>query len=225
MEPFGEAGGIHARLLGRQLAHATRERFQELFGEAAYKKRQEPWDKARECLKVGRFELGLSFYEQALELQPRNWVLMNEVASFLIFQLRELKAGIDMAKSALALNPSCSADLWCTLGDGLLEFGRLEESKSAYLKAIDINDTDMRARFHLAIVHQREKDYPAALARVAEALALDRTGEMRDRMLHKQQEILAQLAMKHQQEYLLLVNLVSKYGKKNEAKPAGSDPI
>lgn len=44
-------------------------------------------------------------------------------------------------------------------------------------------------------------------------MALDKTGEFRDRLLHKQQEVLTHLALRHQQEYLLLINLVSKYAR------------
>jgi hypothetical protein len=45
----------------------------------------------------------------------------------------------------------------------------------------------------------------------AEGLALDKMGQYRDRLLQKQSEVLAQQVQRHQQEYLLLVNLVSKY--------------
>ena len=116
-----------------------------------------------------------------------------------------------MAKAALSLNPTCSAELWNTLGDGLYEWGRTEEARSAYHKALAVNSTDVRSRYNLAWVHTRLKDYPAALDMIAQAMSLDKTGEFRDRLLHKQQEILARLAQKNQQEYLLLINLVSKY--------------
>jgi Flp pilus assembly protein TadD len=62
----------------------------------------------------------------------------------------ETKAGIDLAKVALALNPACSSDLWNTLGDGLFEYGRYAEARSAYHKALEVNDADVRARYNLA---------------------------------------------------------------------------
>ena len=173
---------------------------------------------ARACMKHGRFELAATFYNEAMRKQPRNWVLLNEISMFLTFSMRDPKAGIDMAKLALSLNPACSAELWNTLGDGLYEFGRTAEARSAYQKALTVNSSDVRSRYNLAWVHTRERDYPAALASIAEALSLDKTGEFRDRLLHKQQEVLAQLAMRNQQEYLLLINLVSKYAKKQEDK-------
>src|SRR5262249_30463691 len=105
------------------------------------------------------------------------------------------KAGVDMAKVALGLNPTCSAELWNTLGDGLYEFGRTAEARSAYLKALQVNSTDVRARYNLGWVYAREKNYPAALHIIAEGLALDNTGEYRERLLQKQSEVLAQHAI------------------------------
>src|SRR5207302_5058092 len=156
-------------------------------------------------------ELAAGFYREALHLQARNWVLLCEVSQFLTFQMRDPKRGADMAKVALSLNPTCSAELWNALGDSLFEFGRTAEARSAYEKALSVNWADVRARYNLAWVHARDRDYPQALARIAEAFALDKTGEYRERLLQKQQEVLARLAQRHQQEYLLLINLVSKY--------------
>jgi tetratricopeptide (TPR) repeat protein len=210
-EPAEEGRGIHSRLLGVKLDSEVWGRFQERFGEADFQRLQGPIQKARACGKAGRFELAAGFYREALALQPRNWVLLCEVSQFLTFSLRDPKAGADMAKVALALNPTCSAELWNALGDALYEFGRTAEARSAYEKALTVNAADVRARYNLAWVAARERDYPAALGRIAEALALDKTGEYRDRLLQKQQEVLARLTQRHQQEYLLLINLVSKY--------------
>jgi tetratricopeptide (TPR) repeat protein len=219
VEPFGESASIHSRLLGHQLGGQTRLRFQEVFGQAAAEQLQEPLVKARECLRVGRFELASTYYREALARQPWNWVLLSEVAQFLIFSLRDVKAGIELAKLALGLNPTCSAELWNTLGDGLFEVRRYAEARSAYLKALAVNASDVRARYNLAWVHQREKNYPRALEMIAQGLALDKMGQYRDRLLHKQQEVVAQQVQRHGQEYLLLVNLVSKYAPTTPTEP------
>ena len=219
-----EGRGIHARLLGHDMPVEVRSRFTERFGEDAHKKLQEPIQKARACARSGRFELASAFYRDALKLQPRNWVLLAEVSQFLTFSMRDPKAGADMAKVALALNPTCSAELWNALGDALYEFGRTAEARSVYEKALSVNAADVRARYNLAWVHNRERDYPAALQRIAEAFALDKTGEYRDRLLQKQQEVLGRLALRHQQEYLLLINLVSKYAKDADDKPKEPEP-
>jgi tetratricopeptide (TPR) repeat protein len=212
----GEKRGIETRLLGHEPANDTVATFRQRFAAHAFQQLDEPVQHARACLKAGRFEMAANSYQKALEIQPRNWYLMGEVSSFLTFQMRDPKAGIDMAKLALAQNPTCSAELWNILGDGLYEFGRTAEARSAYLKALAVNSGDVRARHNLAWVYTREKDYTAALQMVAEALAYDKTGQLRDRLLQKQQEILALQAVQHQQEYLLYVNFVSRDAKKHD---------
>jgi tetratricopeptide (TPR) repeat protein len=214
LEPTGDQDrGIHTRLLGKQVAPEVSLAFEQRFGAAAQQKQQQEWDRARQCARVGRFELAADHYREALKGQPSNWVLLNEVAMFLIFALRDVKAGVDLARLALGLNPACSAELWSTLGDGLFEWGRTAEARSAYRKALRVNESDVRARYNLAWVHQRQKDYPAALQVLAEALALDKTGEYRERLLQKQAEVLAGLEGRNRQEYLLLLNLVSKHAR------------
>jgi Flp pilus assembly protein TadD len=202
----------------------TRVSFSKHFGPAAREHALEPLALARGCARVGRFELAATHYREALTRQPHNWVLLNEVALFLTFSLRDPKAGADLAKVALALNPTCSAELWNTLGDALFEWGRTAEARAAYQKALAVNESDVRARYNLAWVQARERDYPAALAVIAEGLALDKTGEYRERFLQKQAEVLQGLALQHQQEYLLLVNLVSKYARPREDEPPPPDP-
>ncbi len=224
LEPYGgEERGIHARLLGRKLPPEVGLRFEESFGRAAHDRREQPVQRARESARVGRFELAASSYREALREQPHNWVLLNEVAMFLIFSLRDIKAGVEMAKAALRLNPTCSADLWSTLGDGLYEWGRTEEAESAYRKALAVNESDVRARYNLAWVYQRQRNYDAALRIIAEGLALDKTGEYRERLVQKQTEILAGLEGRNRQEYLLLLNLVSKYAKPQEREGAAPE--
>lgn len=218
VEPTSAEGSIHSRLLCRTKINAVVLKFWERFSKTAHDYLHEPIVHARACAKVERYELAATYYSQALERQPRNWVLLNEVSMFLTFSLGSIKAGIDMAKEALALNPTCSAELWSTLGDGLFQFGRTEEARSAYLKALDVNESDVRARFNLAWCHVREKDFPEALQRIAEALALDRTGEYAERLMQKLQETMIQVRHRHQQEYLLLINLVSRYAKKDETE-------
>ena len=94
-------------------------KFWELFSKSADDHLHEPIDHALACARAGRFELAATYYNQALERQPQNWVLLNEISMFLTFSLRDLKAGIDMAKWRSRTNPTCSAELWNTLGDGL----------------------------------------------------------------------------------------------------------
>ena len=158
-------------------------------------------------------------YEEALGRQPYNWALMNEVAHFLTFSLRDPFAGVQMARAALACNPACSADLWNMLGDSLFELGRVEESRRAFLRALRIKPDDARAHYNLTFVHLRAREYEAALRRIAEALARDRAGTYRDRLLQTQADVLARLTRRHQQESLRTADRVS--ARPDPPKPGG----
>jgi tetratricopeptide (TPR) repeat protein len=219
LEPVEESESIHPRLMSPAPPEGTQARFHELFGKAAADWEQEPLHQARELARYGRFEGAATCYGKALERQPNNWVLMNEIAMFLTFSLRDPKGGADLAKVALALNPSCSAELWSTLGDALYEWGRTAEAKSAYRKALAVNPSDVRARYNLGWVHVREREYEAALEVLAQALGLDQTGEYRERILQKQNEALHLLALRNQQEYLRLANRISTAARKPVETP------
>jgi tetratricopeptide (TPR) repeat protein len=222
----------------------TARRFLELFGGGEQSRLQEPVAKARAYVQHGRWELAAAEYREAMDMQPYNWVLFNEAANFMIHHYRGderrsdpnnpgrevslaiyggIKAGIDLAKLALAQNPT-SAELWNTLGDGLFAYGRYAEARSAYFKALEVNDQDVRARFNLAFVHIEEKNYPAALEVIAQALPLDKMGQFREGLLRKQQEALALLTRRQQQEYLLLINLVSKHAPTQPSEPPTGPP-
>src|SRR5262249_19207666 len=97
-----EDASVHARLLGQEPASETIACFHERFSSDALRKLQEPVDLARSAAKSGRFEAALAAYQRALELQPYNWLLMNEVAHFLAFPLRSPAAGLAMARAGLS---------------------------------------------------------------------------------------------------------------------------
>jgi tetratricopeptide (TPR) repeat protein len=176
-EPKEDNGRIHSRLLGAKLGAETTTLFTERFSKAANDWLQEPVTLARANLQHGRIEAALAAYHRALERQPYNWILMNEVAMFLTFTLHSPAAGIKMAKAAIDLNPNCSAELWNTLGDAWYEVGKVAEAKGAYQRALRINPSDIRGRYNLAWVLNFERRYRQALAIIAEALAMDETGE------------------------------------------------
>ena len=116
---------------------------------------------------------------------------------------------MQMAKAALDCNPGCSSELWNMFGDGLFESGRTEEARQAYVRALAINPNDVALRFNLAFVHTRCREYPEALARIAEALSLDRNGSFRDGLLRKQSEVIALLDARNQEDMWRAVNRTS----------------
>jgi tetratricopeptide (TPR) repeat protein len=220
LEPAEQNEHIYSRLLGRNIGPETAKMFSERFGKADWERAQAPWQTARGNLPHGRVEAALTAYYQALERQPSNWLLMNEIANFLTFQLRNPVAGIAMAKAALELNPACSAELWNTLGDAYYEAGKIPEAGNAYRRALRVNPDDVKGRYNLVWVLVAQRRYRPALALVAEALALDETGEYYERLVKKQAEILARLNQRNQQRFFLLANRVSS---RTGQAPAATD--
>jgi tetratricopeptide (TPR) repeat protein len=229
VEPLEDSGSIHSRILGHSIGAQTSKFFAERFSKAAQDRLQEPLGMARAMIQAGRFEGALTAYHKALERQPNNWILMNEIALFLTFTIGKPVSGIAMAKVALELNPACSSELWNTLGDAYFQWGKVPESKNAYQRALKINPSDVRARFNMAFVYQQEKNYRAALTVIAEAMNLDETGEYLERLGKKQAEILGQLANRNRLKYFLLANRVSKRPQGQDTqerpKPITIDPV
>jgi tetratricopeptide (TPR) repeat protein len=211
-EPSKEDASLHIRLLMHKAQPQVAIRFEECIGEEGRRRVEEPATKARELAKAGRLQAALTKYREALSRQPLSWSLMNEVAHFLTFALGNAKAGLEMAREALRLNPACSADVWNMLGDCLFYLKRLREARLAFERALAISSDDVRARYNLAFVHVEAKEYGQALARLAEGLALDRSGGFREGLLQKQAEVLGLLAQQNQRRYLGLANRVASTG-------------
>src|SRR5262249_55946596 len=80
VEPTGEEPRFTARLSGPQPGAAPLARFGECFSRAHREGLAQPVRQARTAGQAGRFETAAAAYRLALERQPGNWVLLNEVA-------------------------------------------------------------------------------------------------------------------------------------------------
>jgi tetratricopeptide (TPR) repeat protein len=128
-----------------------------------------------------------------------------------------------MAKAALDLNPNCPSELWNTLGDAWFKVGKVAEAKGAYERALRINPSDIRGRYNMAWVYNAERRYRQALMVIAEAMSMDETGEYADRLMKKQEEARARLAMRNHQRFFLQANRVSnRTTGKNEQGPGAT---
>ena len=213
VEPAEDNPRIYSRLLGRDvLDEETVRFFQERFGKAAYEALHSPAETARALTKSGRYEAAAGAYREALRRESKNWILLEEVSQFLTFTLKEPVAGLEMARAGLALNPTCSAELWNSVGDSLFLLGRVEEARDAFLRALVVNPNDVRARYNLTCVHAYRKDAASALGTIAQGLSIDERGAYREGFLRMQAEVLAQMTERYEQDTRLLVNRVRKVG-------------
>jgi tetratricopeptide (TPR) repeat protein len=112
------------------------------------------------------------------------------VADFTHFGLKRPRLAVELARAALALNPWYSGLLWNAYGDALFSERHIDDAHRAYLAAQRINPTDLRAKLGLAYTWPEQGAFDSALETVAEALALDRDGLFRERLLSRQQELL-----------------------------------
>lgn len=222
-EPAVDDESLHSRLLMCGDNACLASRFEECFGEAARKYFNEPAMRARDLARVGRLHAALGEYREAVAREPFNWTLLNEVSRFLTFGMSNPRAGLDMAGVAIEQNPACSAEVWNTAGDSLFRLNRIEESRSAYRRALEIGPDDVRARYNLAWVHLATGEYEDGLKRVAEALALDQRGEFRDALLQKQAELLGQLDHRNRQSYHGLADRISPVA--SAKSPNSASPV
>ena len=176
----------------------------------AYDGVQMPWDEGRANIQAGRFEAAVAAYHAALDRQPFNWILMNEIAQFLTFTLREPARRRGNGQGGAGSEPVLVGGAVEHVGDAYFELGRIGEAKNAYLRGLQVNPTDVKSRYNLSWILISEANYREALTVIAEAMALDETGEFYERLGKKQAEIMQRLAHRNQQRGLLMDNRVSK---------------
>jgi tetratricopeptide (TPR) repeat protein len=205
IEPKEDNGHIYTRLLGRRIAPEVIDRFHERFGKESFDWLAQPIELARAQIQEGRYEAGLEAYREALRRQPRNWVLLGEIAKFLTLKIHDYAAGSELSRAALALNP-ISPDIWNTFGDSLFYLGHADEAHQSFLRALELNPHDVRACYNLIYTFARSGDFAHALRMVAEGLLYDEGGEYRERLLVKQAEILDRLTQRSQQRLRLLAD-------------------
>ncbi|BDC52147.1 hypothetical protein F183_A44620 [Bryobacterales bacterium F-183] len=191
---------IHPMLFARRAMGATAAKFQDLFSWDAYSAGAGHQEAARKMLEAGRLDEVGKAYERALQARPADWSLMGEVAEFLLRNAADYEAGRKMAESALALNPWYSAWLWNLLGDALFALNRFAEAHEIYLRAQTMSTNDPRTLLNLGYTYWELGDSEKALEALATGLAVDGSGQYRQRLLEKQSLILEALTRRYAQE-------------------------
>jgi len=177
---------LHSRMLVRGALPETRAEFAAEYGKGS-------WKEARTHIQSGANEEAKRIYEIALEKYPRDWSLLGEVAEFLVRQVSNFDGGFEMVKAALVLNPWYSTWLWNVLGDA--QFGRRQfgDAIEAYRLAEVLSPRDVRTQLNLSYGYAAIGDTEAALLAIARGFSHDGTGEYRERLREKQQQILGSL--------------------------------
>jgi tetratricopeptide (TPR) repeat protein len=197
--PVASDEALVSRMIGCELDAATTACFAERFDPTRLRARRAPRDRARKLLEDRRQpNAARTALAHALALAPRDWTLYEEAASFLAYVVKDREPARALARHGLSLNP-LSTGLWNVIGDCELHARRPQEALCCYERAIELNPSEVRARYNAAYAFTACRNYGRALQMIADAMALD-DGSYRERLLGKQARILDLLARRRQEE-------------------------
>jgi tetratricopeptide (TPR) repeat protein len=185
----------HPRLILRGELLETRQTFEARFAASARDEVAAPIDEARRQADAGWLAEALTSYRTALERSPNDWPLIGEAAMVAI-QLRDHATALELARTAVALNPWYTASLWNVLGDALAGLGRDREAHECYEQASRIHPRDVQTNLRLAGSWLTRRDPSRSLDAVAAGLAHDSEGMFRHLLLDKQRQALDYLSVR-----------------------------
>jgi tetratricopeptide (TPR) repeat protein len=184
----------HPRLILRDELPRTCQTFEARFAASARDEVAAPIDEARRQAEAGWLAEALASYRTALERSPNDWPLMGEAAMVAI-QLRDHAVALELARTAVTLNPWYTASLWNVLGDALLGLGRDREAHECYEQASRIDPRDVQTNLRLAGSWLTRGDPSHSLEAVARGLAHDSDGMFRHLLLDKQRQAIDYLSV------------------------------
>ena len=202
---------IHTRMVTRRCFPGVLDTFMNRFSNTTAQYRQKPREEARIHAAAGRRNEALDAYRSALAIDPHNWCLLGEVAEFVALQLRDFRAGLELARTAILRNAWYSGWLWNIVGDCLFCLERFEDAYQAYLQAEKIDPADPRTHLNLAYSHVQQGEFSAALQAIARGLAADARGQYRERLFEKQQQILLLISTRWLGEQERLARRVARF--------------
>ncbi|MEZ4361714.1 MAG: SAM-dependent methyltransferase [Kofleriaceae bacterium] len=181
---------LHGRLFTRASLAQTRARFQETFAAGDFETLESHLTEARALVQKDHVK-ALEHYYAAVQVCPHNWRTLAELAHVENAHAERHDRALELIDQALALNPTCSSDLWSERGDILVILGQLEEAERAYQRGVTLNPSHSRSHYNLAWLWAEMGRFVEALEACGRALATDRTGEASETILAKQRDILA----------------------------------
>ena len=146
----------------------------DIYGAAREKRLDAPIEKAEALDRAGNFDQVRRLYMHALDLQPRNWKLINKVVRRLI-TAGEFQAAIDLADCALVINP-ISEETWGLRCVATRALGRAAEAREAAEAAVDLDPANVGKHTLLVQAQQACGQHREALTTIAQAFGIDRDG-------------------------------------------------
>lgn len=192
-KPEREEGHLYTRVFQNAPAVDLREEVSDLYGALRYQALTAPVEAARELMRGRLYGSCRDLYVTALEQQPYNWALIQEIALTFLMMTEEHEEALSLAEMGLALNP-LSPDLWRAKADAALALGQVEDAQAAIAKAVTLAPQNVAAQQSLARIALRQGNFGVALHAIATALTYDVEGDSQDSLIALQTETLAKIA-------------------------------
>jgi tetratricopeptide (TPR) repeat protein len=189
-----------ARLLTTAAPGETIRTFERRFDTSVRQQAEAVLQRARREAESGNLEAALGKYREAIQHEPTNWHLIGEAAAFIANGLRDYPCAIELAHTAVALNPWFSPWLWNVLGGALEDGGRSEHAHECYLQALRIHPSDVVTNLNLARSWLLQGNPGRCLEVVARGLAHDCEAMLRYRLLELQQRAIEALGTRWSRE-------------------------
>jgi tetratricopeptide (TPR) repeat protein len=187
--PATDSSQVASRWIGRADERLAAGIFALVFDGARRDRALELLRSADDAADAKRNEEARWLYWRAREAAPRSWHVLERWARFCLARQKDAEGAAGLAQAGLSLHPR-HPGLWNVLGDAEYERGRTDEAETAFRRALEVSPRDVRGRLNLSYVLQDRGDHAGALALLAEALAIDASGDWRDALLDRQRQVM-----------------------------------
>ena len=181
-----------------------------LFGEIRQRAMRLPVDAAREMLRANAFHSARQLYTKAIELQPKNWALAEEVADLLLLASKDYADAKELAQFGLSLNPF-APNLHRIVAEACFEMGDLSGAETALEACLNYAGNTPQAYLLDAKIKFKNERYQDSLIAIAKGLATDRESDSRDPLLALQNEILLAISIDAREDLINQVNRLRSF--------------
>ena len=207
LKPATEEGYLYSRVLFNGPQADLLEEVDLLFGEVRQRALRLPIEAARDMLRANAFQAARRLYTKAMQLQPRNWALAEEIATHLLLPAENFDDALALVDFALTLNPLAPA-LHRIRAEALMQLGQQKPAQAALATCLKFGGDTPEARILQATLAEKSGDFAGALLAIAHGLAGDKEGERREELIARQDQILLAISRAARAELLAEVNQV-----------------
>lgn len=193
MPPNEVRAPVQTRLVSHSPLVRTRTALSLHFDPRAFEAQERLLAEARALANAGDAR-ALDAYRAALQVEREDWRLLAEAGEVALRNLGNLEAARMFLSEALRINPWYDAAAWLAWADLQWALGQRLGAREAIERAVLASPAQARPYAAQAALAVEERRWPQALEAVGKALAREREGLARAKLLELQAQALAQIA-------------------------------